>query len=121
MLDVSQTNAMSVSRRTVEELFPRFAAELANLCRREGHPNLADQIGTLPIVDRCTCGEANCAHFFTAPPPRGSYGAGHSNVVLPAELGMIVLDIIDGRIVAVEVLDRPEVKRALDEYLSPGQ
>jgi hypothetical protein len=33
---------------------------------------------------------------------------------------MVVLDIVDGRIAAVEVLDRPEVKRVLDEYLPPG-
>jgi hypothetical protein len=30
---------------------------------------------------------------------------------------MVVLDIVDGRIAAVEVLDRPEIKRALDEHL----
>lgn len=111
---------MSVERRTVQDLFPPFAAELEDLCRREGHEDLAEQIGALPVVARCTCGQESCAHFYTAPPPRGSYGPGHTNVVLPVDRGMVVLDIVNGRIAAVEVLDRPEVKRALDGYLSPG-
>jgi hypothetical protein len=58
--------------------------------------------------------------FLTAPPPNGPYGAGHTNVMLPASSGLIVLDVIDDRIVAVEVLDRPDVKPLLDAYLSPG-
>jgi hypothetical protein len=117
---VSQTGAMSSPQRTVQDLFPPFAAEIESLCRREGRPDLADQIRVLPVVARCTCGEGNCAHFYTAPLPRGSYGPGHANLVLPADRGMVVLDIVAGRIAAVEVLDRPEVKRVLDEYLSPG-
>jgi hypothetical protein len=111
---------MSDSRRTVQDLFPPFAAELEELCRQEGHDDLAGQVAALPVVARCKCGQGNCAHFYTAPPPRGAYGPGHSNVVLPADRGLVVLDLVNGRIAAVEVLDRPEVKRALDEYLSPG-
>ena len=30
---------------------------------------------------------------------------------------MVVLDLVDDRIMAVEVLDRPDVKLKLDEYL----
>ena len=108
---------MPVPLQTIDALFPSFAAELADLCRREGHFELACQLGALPVVARCTCGEMSCAHFYTAPPPKGAYGPGHSNVVLPAETGMIVLDIVNGRIVAVEALDRPDVKQVLDAYL----
>ncbi len=111
---------MEGSRQTVQGLFPQFATEIAELCRRDGHIDLADQVGDLPVVARCTCGEANCAHFYTAPPPKGAYPPDHANVVLPADIGMIVLDVVGGRIVAVEVLDRPEVKRTLDAYLPPG-
>lgn len=109
---------MSSPRQTVRELFPAFAAELETLCRSEGRADLAEQVGALPVVARCDCGQANCAHFYTAPPPKGSYGPGHANVVLPADRGLVVLDVVNGRIAAVEVLDRPDVKQALDGYLS---
>jgi hypothetical protein len=105
---------MSVPRRTVQDMSPPFAAELADLCRRKGLVDLADQIGALPVVARCSCGLASCAHFYTAPPPSGSYGPGLTNVILPADRGLILLDIMNGRIVAIDVLDRPDVKRALD-------
>lgn len=37
--------------------------------------------------------------------------------MLPASRGLIVLDLVDGMIVAVEILDRPYVKVLLDEYI----
>lgn len=107
-------------RRTVREVFPAFAIELADLCRRAGRPELGEQIPNLPVVARCTCGQSNCAHFYTAPPPLGSYGTGHRNLVLPATRGLIVLDLVDEEVVAVEVLDRQDVKLALDTQLLPG-
>jgi hypothetical protein len=102
--------------RTIAELLPTFAEELERLTAAAGRPDLVPQIRTLPVFDRCRCGEGNCAHFYTEPKPRGSYGDGHSNVTLPAEQGMIVYDLVDGRIVAVEVLDRLDVKATIDEY-----
>jgi hypothetical protein len=107
-------------RRTLREVFPAFVVELADLCGRAGRPELGEQIPELPVVARCTCGQNNCAHFYTAAPPRGSYGPGHRNVVLPAKRGLIVLDLVDEQIVAVEVLDRHDVKVALDGHLLPG-
>ena len=37
--------------------------------------------------------------------------------LLAAKLGLIALDVVDGTIVAIEVLDRPDVKQALDAVL----
>jgi hypothetical protein len=104
---------------TVSDLLPEFAAELKALLARMGRGELAEQLDRLPILERCRCGEYNCSHFYTAPKPVGSYGTGHANVLLPAERGLVVLDIVAGAIVAIEVLDRPDVKRPLDEYLPP--
>ena len=106
--------------RTVDDLFPAFAAELENLTLSAGRSDLVQQIRSLPVLERCTCGERNCAHFYTAPRPLGSYGAGHTNVMLPSDRGLIVYDVIDDRIVAVEVLDRPDVKAVLDRYFGAG-
>lgn len=106
-----------MSTASINELFPAFAAELEALTDSAGRQDLTEQIRRLPVLDRCRCGERNCAHFYTAPKPAGAYGPGHSNLMLPAARGLIVLDIVDRAIVAVEVLDRPDVKRILDEYL----
>jgi hypothetical protein len=107
-------------RRTVRDVFPAFVDELVELCRRAGSPELGEQIPELPVVARCTCGQNNCAHFYTAPPPLHSYPPGHRNVVLPAKRGLIVLCVVDERVVAVEVLDRHDVKARLDAHLPPG-
>jgi hypothetical protein len=105
--------------RTVREVFPAFVAELEDLCRRAAGVEIADQIAALPVVARCDCGQNNCAHFYTAPPPPGSYGPGHRSVLLPSKRGLIVLDLVGDRVAAVEVLDRRDVKQALDAYLPP--
>jgi len=71
----------------------------------------------LERAGRCTCGESNCAHFYTAPTPTFAYGSGHSNLALEADSGLLVLDLVGHAIVAVEVLDRPDVKALLDAAL----
>ncbi len=108
----------SHNSKTVSELFPAFAEELVDMVRRSERPQLAVQIPSLRVIDRCRCGARGCAHFYTAPPPRGSYGPGHDNIMLePAGDELIILDIVGEKIVAVEVLDRPDVGALLDQYL----
>ena len=102
---------------TVAELLPAFLSELEEALTRDGRVDLAGRVGRLAVVDRCRCGEANCAHFYTAPKPIGSYGPGHENLMLSVERGLVVLDLVDGAIVGVEVLDRADVKVPLDQYL----
>jgi len=119
-----QLNARSVSQTmstrpklSVAALFPEFARELVALVLDDGRADLAAQLPGLVVMSRCTCGEGNCAHFYTAPPPDGPYGAGHASIMLSSKTGLVVLDLVDERIVAVEVLDRPDVKELLDGYL----
>jgi hypothetical protein len=104
---------------TVGELFPAFTRELQSLAVQEGRPDLAEQIPNLPVVARCKCGDDNCAHFYTAPLPPGPYLSGHTCLPLPSLAGLVVLDLVNDRIVAIEVLDRPDVKPALDRLLPP--
>ena len=108
------------STGTVRHVFPEFWQELASLVAKSERSELAEQVPDLPLVDRCRCGQANCAHFYTAPRPSGAYGDGHSTVLLGATRGLIVLDVVDEIIVGVEVLDRPDVKRRLDQLMPPG-
>jgi len=102
----------------LRDVFPEFVAELVALVEASSRPELAGQIPTLEVVDRCRCGDGNCAHFYTAPRPAGAYPEGHANVLLRARRGLIVLDVVGTDVVAVEVLDRPDVKMRLDAALA---
>jgi hypothetical protein len=69
------------------------------------------------VQDRCRCGDNICATFYTQPKPEGSFGPVHRNVALTPEEGMLILDVVAGEIACVEVLDRKDVRRKLDEVL----
>lgn len=97
-------------------MFPAFSVELRELIEQAGHPHLAEQVATLPVVARCTCGDHFCAQFYTAPPPEPAYPPSLENVLLDPDRGMIVLDVVGKKIVAVEVLGRPDVKAILDKH-----
>lgn len=99
---------------TIGELLPKFCTELQDLISFAGRNDLVDQVRGLTLVSRCTCGDRSCAHFYTIEPPQGSYGPGHSNILLGADVGFVALDVVHDIIVAVEVLDRPDVKELLD-------
>jgi hypothetical protein len=95
------------------ESLPFFAAELEQLLEKEGHAELAAQVSGLKIVDRCRCGDDFCASFYTERKPQGAYGAGHRCVELEPEAGVLILDVVEGRIVHVEVLYRHDIREKL--------
>ncbi len=97
----------------LKEPFPELSAELQQLLRGKGEPVLANQVPSLPIVDRCRCGDDFCATFHVQPQPEGAYGAGHRSIDLDPDSGMLILDIVDGNIVAVEILHRDAIRRKL--------
>jgi hypothetical protein len=107
------------SRPLLCQVFPDFVDELDQLLRAKGRYELADQLRSLEIHGRCGCEEFDCAQFYTVPVPEGPYGSGHQAFQLASASGLIVVDAIVGRLVAVEVLFRPDVKRQLDLWL-PG-
>jgi hypothetical protein len=94
-------------------LAPEFAEELAALLLVENETALADQLLSAAIVARCECDDEFCASFYTAPRPDGAYGPGHENVLLEPRVGMVVLDVVQGRLMQVEVLYHPEFRRRL--------
>ncbi|MDT9592353.1 hypothetical protein RDV89_04705 [Nocardioides zeae] len=96
----------AASPRLVDR-WPNFARQLHVALLAEDAALLAAQVETLRVVAACGCGDDFCQSFYTAPKPDGTYGPGHENVELdPPWPGMLVLDLVDGRIVHVEVLDR---------------
>ncbi|MFJ5228977.1 hypothetical protein ACIQBJ_03660 [Kitasatospora sp. NPDC088391] len=102
---------MSTEHPLVGEEFPELVAELAALLAAEGEGALAEQLPGLRLVAKCGCGDDFCRSFATAVHPPGTpYGPGHRCVPLLPARGMLVLDVVDGRIVYVEVLDRPPLR-----------
>lgn len=104
---------MSENGPLLRETFPHFAAELVALLEAHGHTDLAICAHDLRIVARCPCDDAFCQSFYTAPKPEGAYGPGHSSFPLCSDGdhgGMIVLDIVAGRIMFVEVLFYPPLR-----------
>ncbi len=97
-------------------VLPELAAELENLLVADGEPELAAQVHSLALVDRCRCDE-NCATFYCVPRPKGGWGPNHRNVLLDVEEGLTVLDVLDEKIVCVEILDRDEITRQVLKLL----
>ena len=98
---------------TFEQFLPEFATELETVLRAQGRSDMALQVRRLPLVDRCRCGDDFCATFYTAPKPNRAYGAGHANVEVGTADGMLVLDLVYDEIRCIEVLHRPDVRKAL--------
>lgn len=99
------------------DAIPELAEELKILLVKSELYELVNQLPDLRIVDRCYCSQESCATFYTAARPKGAWGEGHNNVSLAAERGFLILDLVDGKIVCVEVLNKDEVKMRLDRIL----
>ncbi|HEX6686933.1 MAG TPA: hypothetical protein VF062_29480 [Candidatus Limnocylindrales bacterium] len=92
----------------VRERWPVLAAQISAALGTAGEPDLAVQLDNLAVVKQCVCDDDWCQSFYTAPLTNGTYGPGHRNVVLePPWPGLLVLDVVEDRIVYIEVLDRP--------------
>jgi hypothetical protein len=96
----------------VRDVFPVLITELTALLEEEGERELAISAQDLRLVGECGCGDDFCQSIRTADHPQGQpYGAGHRCVPLMPLLGMLVLDVVDNRIMYVEVLNRPPMRR----------
>lgn len=95
------------------DALPLLAKEIQGLLTKANEHELATQVNELRIVERCSCEDDFCASFYTQPKPKGSYGPGHRNIALEAENGMLILDVVPGRIMQIEVLYRDEIRSAL--------
>ncbi|MFF5444760.1 hypothetical protein [Streptomyces sp. NPDC012888] len=92
----------------LREVLPELTAELMALLEEEGERDLAVVAHDLRIVAPCGCGDGSCQSVYTHPHPPGTpYGPGHRTVALLPRQGMLNVDVVHGRIVYVEVLDRP--------------
>ncbi len=104
---------MNTDKRLLSELLPEFSKELKNLLEKNDKFQLAERVNALRIYEKCDCNESSCASFYTAPKPNSWYGAGHENLLLNADKGLLVLDVFDEEIMFIEILDRPEIREKL--------
>lgn len=91
----------------LREAYPALSRELISLLEAGGERDLAICARDLRIVTPCECKDEFCQSFYTAPPPGGPFGPGHRNVALNPERGMLILDVVNNRIMYVEVLYYP--------------
>ncbi len=97
------------------DAFPDFAMELSSLLRLRGHLELAEQVPSLQVLSRCHCGDYFCGTMYTAVKPKGRWSEPLDTLDLNPKKGMLIVDVVDGKIVCVEALYRPELRERLLE------
>ena len=55
---------MAITRKLLIDLFPEFVAELEQILLEQRESELARQVSTLPVIDRCRCGDDFCGMFY---------------------------------------------------------
>jgi hypothetical protein len=96
----------------VRDVFPELVDELVGLLEEEGERELALCVRDVRMVAECGCGDDFCQSIRTAHHPPGQpYGAGHRCVPLLPSSGDLILDVVNGRIVYIEILGRPPLRR----------
>jgi hypothetical protein len=99
-------------RPLLRHVFPDLVAELVALLEAEGEGELALCAWDLRFFGECGCRDDFCQSIRTADHPQGQpYGDGHRTVVLMPDRGMLNLDVAHGRIMYIEILDRPPLVR----------
>jgi len=101
------SEAVVGDRPLVRDVYPEFSPKLVSALEADGEHELAIAAGDLRVVAPCRCNDEFCQSFYTAPRPNGPYGAGHRNVMPDFDTGMVVLDVVHGRIMFVEILGQP--------------
>jgi hypothetical protein len=91
----------------LHDVAPELETELRELLQEEGEAALAEQVADLAIFDRCRCGDSFCSTFYTVPNRTAPYPPDHLTLALASGL---LLDVIDGKIVCVEVLYRDDLR-----------
>ncbi|GAA3143577.1 hypothetical protein GCM10010466_38170 [Planomonospora alba] len=99
-------------RPLVRELFPDLVTELIACLRVEGEEALAVSAWDIRFYEDCGCDDDFCQSFYTAERPDGTYGPGHRCVPLAPLEGELILDVVEERIMFVEVLHYPKLSRS---------
>ena len=99
-------------------LLPGLAAELAGVLLEKGEAALASEIVALRVLD-CDW-SADAVAIYTEPRPEGSLGPTLRTVLLDLRRGIAVIDVVEERIVCVEILGRGDVRAVLRDGWKRG-
>jgi hypothetical protein len=91
---------------------PALARELRAGLAMAGEDALASAVEELTIVESCLCGDEECASFYPVERFQAAWYWGSSGRTVRLRAGLAV-DAAGDRIVAVEVVDRPILRRTL--------
>jgi hypothetical protein len=106
----------------LQDALPDLADELATLLRNNNELGLVEQVALLRLVDRCRCGDDFCSTLYTAPKPEGAYGPNHESISLNPSSGHLILDLVDRKIVCIEILFREDIRsRVLQLFPQPSE
>lgn len=98
-------------RPLLRDALPDLADEVTALLNQDGATELAGQVKSLRLVERCRCGDDFCATIYTAPKPKGAWGPTHESLPLLPASGYVILDLVEKQIVCIEVLFRNDLRR----------
>ncbi|WP_329118896.1 hypothetical protein [Streptomyces sp. NBC_01465] len=105
---------MEPEQPLVRDVYPDLIAELVVALEEEGERDLSIVVRDVRLVGECGCGDDFCQSIRTSDHPQGQpYGPGHRCVPLLPSNGMLILDVVDGRIMYIEILDRAPMERAV--------
>lgn len=106
----------------LREKLPEFSAEIEQLLRQAGEPELAQQIAELWIGNRCRCGTVLCGAFQVEHLPSAvlslSPNRGPRSVRIAAKDGVVSVDVVDGEIRRIDAANRDDVCKVL-EWMFP--
>jgi hypothetical protein len=108
---------MGEKKTLLKELFSELVEEIRTLLQAGDRTDLISSLESAIIVDKCRCGDDFCSSIYTAARPTGSWGADHETVPLEPQKGLINLDTVAGRIVYIEVIDRPNFRNVLNKMI----
>ena len=97
------------------DILPQIADELKTMLFDMGEYKLARSVADLPVVDRCRCGDSECATFYTM--EREKWQGKPLKHVVPGGDDILELDVYDDIIVCIEILDREDVSERLRALL----
>lgn len=112
-----KTKKTKQMRPLLIEEFPELIQEIPLLLKKENRSDLVPQLPKLRLIDRCHCGCDFCASIYTAPPPKGAWGKGHETIPLDPKEGDLLLDVVNGKIVSLEILSKKKIRLKLNKLL----
>ena len=97
------------------EILPNIAKELEDVLFDMGEYKLAQTVDDLEVVDRCRCGDETCGTFYTV--EKEMWQDKPVKHLVPGCDGLYEVNVYNGDIVGVEILERDDVSEVLRKRL----